>query len=151
MNWNFINAIPECLSYLAPGYLMLTIYQYILYSDQNDSAKMPDKCIKSIVLSFFLRVVMGLCLPNIEIDSTMGYLMLFVAAILFGCILALVLRCEQIQDMLYKIGIDRTPCENIWDDVVKDECWIRIYNKDESSYIGKLYHMEILNVSPLFS
>ena len=39
-------------------------------------------------------------------------------------------------EFLRKSHIDRTTNENIWQDTIKDNTWVRVFMKDGTSYLG---------------
>ncbi len=56
INWitEIINQLPQILSYIVPGYIFLTIYQWTRFRD-GDSLK--NIVLKSIVVSYVIKIL----------------------------------------------------------------------------------------------
>lgn len=51
--------------------------------------------------------------------------------------------------MLHKLHVGRTTNENIWDDVIKSNTWVRVFMKDGSSYLGQYRYGEPFKSEPI--
>lgn len=51
--------------------------------------------------------------------------------------------------LLHKLHIGRTTNENIWDDVIKPNTWVRIFMKDGTSYMGQYRYGEPFQREPI--
>ena len=69
--------------------------------------------------------------------------LLLIFAVVFGYISARVVPSKFVRWVRSKLKISRTPNENIWDDIIKDDPWARVWRKDSAcSYMGQIKYIE---------
>lgn len=66
----------------------------------------------------------------------------FLFSALSGFVIGKIVSSRKFNQLLYKLHIDRTTNENIWDDVIRSCTWLRIYQKDGTSYLGQYRYGE---------
>lgn len=80
-------------------------------------------------------------------------LLLVILAILLSAILGLVtgkiITQEWFNSILHKLHIGRSTNENIWDDIIRDKTWLRVYMHDGSSYLGQYRYGEPFEREPI--
>ena len=124
MSWvlELASNIPAFLTYVVPGYLFLAVYRYMLFKDEDSADKTSSLLLNSIIISFVLKTLYDL-----------------IAAWL-----------QPKHETLYLIGITRTVNSNIWDDIIEQGQWLRIWLPDSGrSYYGQLAAMENYSREPI--
>ena len=148
--------------YMVQGYVFISIYNFIRFK-QND---LNHIFFKSIVTSYILKVFFDwMFVKNVTVDETVvrlvrlfnadyesiGYcilLLLFSAILSF--ILAIITQHEKFNEFLLRVGIKRTTNSNIWEDVIKPNCWLMVYlNSRELVYFGQYKYGEEFEKKPL--
>lgn len=148
--------------YMVQGYIFISVYNFVRFK-QND---LEHIFFKSVVTSYILKVLFdGLFVKTVtvnEIDiqamrffnvdyESIGYCVsLFLFAALIGVILSLSAQSKCFNDFLIKIGIKRTTNQNIWDDVIKPDCWLMVYlNSRDLVYLGQFKYGEEFANKPI--
>lgn len=57
-------------------------------------------------------------------------------SLITATVIALILKSDKVNNFLLKFNIGRTTNKNIWDDIIKNDTWVRVFMKDNTSYIG---------------
>lgn len=73
----------------------------------------------------------------------------FLVSALSGFVIGKIVSSRKFNQLLYKLHIDRTTNENIWDDVIRPCTWLRIYQKDGTSYLGQYRYGEPHKSDPI--
>lgn len=144
---DFVKALPEFLTYIVPGYIFLAVFQYILYKDQDFKTQTTSVVLSSLVISFIIKSGYDAVLynlPNVSLTiGSQGYLIwICVLSSILGFVIAKLVSCEHLGFVCDVLHIDRTIHENIWNDVMKPDLWVRVWLRDSNkSYYGKVrYH-----------
>lgn len=140
-----IDKIPDILLFIVPGYIFVSIFNFILFKDKrNDENSQTNFIIlKSISISYIFKLFLDkiktiTCLSKCSIDDSLNAIILVVACLLISYVTALICRTKSFNKFLLKIGIRRTINSDIWLDIVSDGCWLRVFSKDEQkSYLGQ--------------
>lgn len=65
---------------------------------------------------------------------------------------ALCVKAKWFNSMILKLGIQRTVNQNIWDDVLRPNCWLMIYSKDgKRVYYGQYRYGEESKSEPVIA
>lgn len=153
MSWvlELASNIPAFLTYVVPGYLFLAVYRYMLFKDEDTTDKTSGLLLNSVIISFVLKTLYDLIaawlLPEHETFYLIGIILL---SILAGFGSAKLVVSELATDVFEKLGINRTVNSNIWDDVIGQDQWLRIWLPDSGrSYYGQVAAMENYRREPI--
>ena len=155
-NWIFtlIEHLTEFLLYVVPGYLFLSVYRYILYKDENTVSQTANILLNSIIASFVLSPLYNGLLSLFHSNwgtSDYTYLIyVFVFCVLTGYLSASTITSRKASMLFEAVKINRTVHQNIWNDVLKPDMWIRIWLKEsDKSYYGQVKYRENYGREPL--
>lgn len=146
-----INNIPEIISYVVYGYIFLVVYNWISFKDNKD---FNNLLIKSIAASYLLTSIYGLVMDKYNIvfcNNHYKVVIYFSISALLGFLLGKIISHRWFSLLLYKLHIDRTINENIWDDVIKPNTWVRVFMKDGNSYLGQYRFGEPYKSEPIIA
>lgn len=132
--------------YIVQGYLFISIYNFILFKDRNNENK-DFIILKSIVTSYILKVIYDFILNwwfKDHILSQMSYTVnLICLSVLSAYLLASIAKSKIFNKILLTIGIHRTTSDNIWQDIIPNGTFMRVYSKDgKKSYLGLCVNWE---------
>lgn len=144
INWisEIINQLPQILSYIVPGYIFLTIYQWVRFKD-GDTLK--NIVLKSIVISYVIRILIKISIRELHIEITDESIFVgicIVLSIISSAILSVIVSSRTYNKLLRRLNISRTTNKNIWDDVYQDGTALKIYQEDGSFYARHLKFCE---------
>lgn len=148
--------------YMVQGYVFISIYNFIRFK-QND---LEHLFFKSVVASYILKILFDwLFIKTITVDDTVTKLvrifnieyesipycvLLLIFSALLGLVFAYITQHEKFNSLLLKFGIKRTTNPNIWDDIIKPNCWLMVYlNSRELVYFGQFKYGEEFVNKPL--
>lgn len=151
INWisEIINQLPQILSYIVPGYIFLTIYQWIRFKD-GDTLK--NIVLKSIVISYVIRILIKISIRELHIEITGESIFVgicIVLSIISSALLSVIVSSRTYNKLLRRLNISRTTNKNIWDDVYQDGTALKIYQEDGSFYARHLKFCEENQREPL--
>ena len=153
MSWvlELASNIPAFLTYVVPGYLFLAVYRYMLFKDEDSADKTSSLLLNSVIISFVLKTLYDLIAawlqPKHETLYLIGVILLSILAG-FGSAKLVVGKCAA--GFFKKLGITRTVNSNIWDDIIEQGQWLRIWLPDSGrSYYGQLAAMENYSREPI--
>lgn len=130
------------------GYIFLFIYRWV---SQRDVTNTKYTIIVSVILNYILVTFYGYIdeyapFSCISINPIIKHT---IYSFLLGFIIGIILRSDSYNEILRDLGIGRDTVGNIWDNVVKDGTWLRIYTKDpDISYLGQVVKTEPLKENP---
>ncbi len=111
-----------------------------------------DLIIKSIIVNYILTAIYSIISNKYKIEFTSDYhkivCYLCVSAV-FGLVIGKVIPHRIFNIILNKLHLGRTTNENIWDDVIRPNTWIRVFMKDGSSYLGLYKYGELFKSEPI--
>lgn len=130
-----INNIPYILSYMIPGYIFLSLYYWISFIPTNEFEHL---IIKSVAASYVLDLLLDFItnIFRLKYTTSQKMLLLIIFSSILGIISGKIIHCNMFNEFLRKSHIDRTTNENIWQDTIKDNTWVRVFMKDGTSYLG---------------
>ena len=148
--------------YMVQGYVFISIYNFIRFK-QND---LNHIFFKSIVTSYILKILFDwvfvksvnvddtvvrlVRLVNVEYESIVYCILLLLCSAILSFILAIITQHEKFNKLLLLAGIKRTTNSNIWEDVVKPNCWLMVYlNSRDLVYFGQYKYGEEFTSKPL--
>lgn len=137
------------LSYIVYGYIFLSCYYWITFKDNKD---FKNLIIKSIASSYILKLSYDILFQKLGITfssnekQTIFYIVISAA---FGLIIGKIISNRRFSEILCKLHINRTMNENIWDDVIRPNTWIRVFMKDGTSYLGQYKYGESFKNEPI--
>lgn len=70
---------------------------------------------------------------------------------LLGLLIGKIISHRWFNILLHKLHVGRTTNENIWDDVIKPNAWVRVFMKDGSSYMGQYRYGEPFKSEPIIA
>lgn len=133
----FINQLPELMLYLVQGTIFVSLYDFILF--KNRERKTSFYFIKIIVISYILKIGFDFIFPQIDQTSALYIIGLCLFSALLSYLIALCFKTEWFKAVMRKIKISRTLFDNIWDDVIEDNTWVRVFEKDTNRVYMGLY------------
>lgn len=146
-----IDNIPKLMAYMVQGYIFISIYNFILFR----SLELKHVFFKSVVISFILKTLFdgGLSIFHLKSTSSILYFIgLFIFSVLISLGIALCVKSRRFNRLLLKIGIQRTVNQNIWDDVLRSNCWLMVYSKDGNRvYYGQYRYGEESKSEPIIA
>lgn len=136
-----ISYIPTIVSYVAFGGIFLFTFNFITVKEQRD--KTDNFLIACITVSFVIKTILSQILKTIAEDSgkylLIGCTFSAVIAYLFG----LVCNSRRFNNLLLKLGINRTTNGNIWKDIIRPYTWLLVHiNGEEYGYLGEVKNVE---------
>ena len=141
---DLIKNIPELLNYFVPGYIFISIYNFMLLKKANVQES-NFIILKSIAISYILKTLYDKIITQweievlyVEIDPLLNVTILLFISLILGYLLGLIGYSPVANKFLLRFGIHRTVKENIWANVLKKGHYIRVFKKDYSkSYCGQ--------------
>lgn len=132
---DLIDNIPYILSFVIPGYILLSTYYWVSFAD---SKNFNNLIIKSVAASYILGVVFDFIFNRIHLTilPEQRIILLSITALLLGVILGELCHSTVFNNILLKLHIYRTTNDDFWMDIFKDNTWVRVFLKDETSYLG---------------
>lgn len=146
---DLIKNIPELLNYFVPGYIFISIYNFMLLKKANVQES-NFIILKSIAISYILKTLYDKIITQweievlyVEIDPLLNVTILLFISLILGYLLGLIGYSSVANKILLRFGIHRTVKENIWANVIKKGHYIRVFKKDYSkSYCGQCIFYE---------
>ena len=68
---------------------------------------------------------------------------------ILGILIGKIVSNRRFSNFLCEIHVNRTLNENIWDDVIRPNTWIRVFMKDGTSYLGQYKYGETFKSEPI--
>ena len=141
---DLIKNIPKLLNYFVPGYIFISIYNFMLLKKANVQES-NFIILKSIAISYILKTLYDKIITQweievlyVEIDPLLNVTILLFISLILGYLLGLIGYSPVANKFLLRFGIHRTVKENIWANVIKKGHYIRVFKKDYSkSYCGQ--------------
>ena len=129
MTWveALIIKIPDLVSALAPGFLLLAVFSWISSINYSNGTAV---IIISATLSYFVGEIAKLVFRETFLYTALTYML----SALIGYLLAITYKSEWFGKFLAKIYVKRTANKSIWDDVVGDGAWIAIHDPNTNGY-----------------
>ncbi len=153
MSWvlELASNIPAFLTYVVPGYLFLAVYRYMLFKDEDTTDKTSGLLLNSVIISFVLKTLYDAVASKIPWKNESLYLIgIILLGIVTGFGSAKLVVGKLATDVFEKLGINRTVNSNIWDDVIGQDQWLRIWLPDSGrSYYGQVAAMENYRREPI--
>lgn len=149
-----VKNLPVFLTYIVPGYITVTVFRYILFNDKDQHKKLSTAIMNGIVISFLIKSIVDwiadLIGKTVSIASPKYIVFMLTLGVLLGYVSAKVLTWKKTENFLSKIGINRTPTQNIWNDILHAGTWVRIWLPDsERSYLGQVSYREDYERAPI--
>lgn len=153
MSWvlELASNIPTFLTYAVPGYLFLAVYRYMLFKDEDSADKTSSLLLNSVIISFVLKTLYDAVVSAIPRKNESLYLVgIILLGIVTGFGSAKLVVSKYATWVFEKLGITRTVNSNIWDDIIEQGQWLRIWLPDSGrSYYGQLAAMENYSREPI--
>jgi hypothetical protein len=136
-----VEQLPYIMTYFVEGYFFIMVYKYIVVKKIDSDTK--NLFLKCVIASFVIKNIVDLFLGylGITVSSNAIYIIvLSFVSLLLGYICGKLAIAKWFQNILFKLGIQRTPNDRIWDDVLNDnqECWVCLKSPKEENvqYLG---------------
>lgn len=147
-----VNQLPTIMNYFVGGYIFLAIYRFIAFKQEKTTEKYS--LLKSVVISAIIKSIFD-CIPvTAKLDIFYTPVLCITCAIL-GFVCGKLIRWKKLHSLLSFLKIQRTPNENIWDDVIKDgqNCWVRLRSPkiDNLQYLGIFKYGEEFKSEPIIA
>lgn len=141
-----VNSLPEFLCYVVSGYLFVSVYGYFSYSKHGED--ISNTIIKSISASFIVVNIFNFLVKLfvesfIDPSNTVYVISLMVFSVILAYAAFRIVNSKLYENMRYILSISRTQNENIWDDVIKPNIWVRIWlPNSHNCYLGQVKYIE---------
>ncbi len=146
--FNIIENIPLFLTYVIPGYLFLELFNWI--SSKGETAKIDHLIFTSVTASFLLKVLFDFVTNSIINESSRLYpLLLILSGVMAGILGGYVVTGNKFNNRLASLHLGKTTNKNIWIDVLRPSCLIRVFMPDDTSYYGVFKYVEENNREPI--
>lgn len=147
-----VNQLPVIMNYFVEGYIFLAIYRFIAFKQEKSTEKYS--LLKSVVVSAVIKSIFD-CIPvTAKLDNFYTPVLCLICAIL-GFLCGKLIRNKMLNNILSFLKIQRTPNENIWDDVIKDgqNCWVCLRSPkiDNLRYLGVFRYGEEFKSEPIIA
>ena len=76
-------------------------------------------------------------------------LLLLITSLTIGLICGAICKSNWFNSILANLNFSRTTNENIWDDLLKHNTFVRVYNDDNTSYYGAYIYCEEFEREPI--
>lgn len=125
--------LPRFLSYVVPGYIFLSVYNFVTIRKTEISHKLVSGVIASyIIVSLFnlINHILVCAFGEVVGGEPLYYVGLMAFSFIIAFVLGLIARTKKTRAFLDKIGIEATFSNSIWDDVVQPGSWVVLYMRD---------------------
>lgn len=137
------------MQYIIYGYIFLSCYYWITFKDNKDFNNM---IIKSVACSYILKLTYDIVFHRLKIvfsSNTQEAIIYVIVSAVCGLLIGKIVSDRHFSEILCKLHIDRTINENIWDDIIRPNTWIRVFMKDGTSYLGQYKYGESFKSEPI--
>lgn len=150
-----VRNIPEFLLYVVPGYLFLLIYQFMLFKDEDIASKTSHHLLNSLIASFVIKSIFDFIINAVSslnrfVFQSYYLVLILIFSVCLGYLAARFSPSKAAWKLCNLLGIKRTVNENIWNDTIQDDMWVRVWLRSENiSYYGQIKYRENFNREPL--
>lgn len=145
-----VEQLPLIASYFVGGYVFLITYKFVAF--KQEKAEPKYLIFKSVIANTIVKNLYDYIFKIEETNKLYVPILCLICAML-GVVCGKLIRWKKLHNLLFKIGIHRTPNENIWDDVIKDgqNCWVRLRSPkiDDLQYQGVFKYGEEFKSEPI--
>lgn len=141
-----ISLIPLLIIYIVPGYVFISIKDFIINKKKSEDKNFILKCIVISYIIINLEMLILDCFKiSIDISSSKSVVFTFCFSILVGYLYSILIQSELSDEFIKKIKINRSLKTDIARDIVDFELgmWVRVFlNSEQIIYVGKLRKFE---------
>lgn len=153
---DIVKQLPTIMLYFVEGYIFVSTYKFIASKDKAIETKYL--LLKSVVISFVIKTLFdcSCSLFGISFTSDSIYtLVLCALSVVLGYVCGKIVIAEWFHKVLFSLGVQRTPNQNIWDDVIgeRQNCWVCLQSKQKENikYLGLCSYIEDYEREPIFA
>lgn len=143
---DLISLIPLLIIYILPGYVFISIKDFIINKKKSEDKNFVLKCIViSYIIINFEILVLNKFKISIDISSSKCIIATFCFSLLIGYIYSIFIQSQPCDKFLKKIKISRSLKTDILTDIVDFQLgmWLRVFLSSEKLiYVGKLRKFE---------
>lgn len=136
-----IDALPNVLNYLVPGYIFITIYDFIMFKSYSfHTSKVFPSIICSYVIRILSKIIANILLPNMS--DTLFFALTIILGVGSALLITFILNRKSVKKFMIKTT-NRTINTNIWRDMLGDDSWYRLHLENEDYMIeGQIRYYE---------
>lgn len=135
MSWvsELIHAIPDIVVYIAPGFLFVTAFMWVSHRAFRTS---QTQIVSSIVVSFLLKTCLNWVCGSVDAayDSAASTILLCAVSGVLGIVLGVITGTAWFTNILVFCHIYRSGNHTIWDDVLRGNTWVAVYDETQKIY-----------------
>ena len=151
-----VEQLPYIMTFFVEGYIFIMMYKYIVVKKSDTDTK--NLFLKCVISSFIIKSMVDIALNRlgISIQSNAKYIILLCGiSLLLGYICGKLATAKWFQEILFTVGIHRTPNDRVWDDVLLNgqQCWICMQSPKNADlqYLGLYQYCEEFEREPIIS
>lgn len=142
----FISVIPLLIIYILPGYVFISIKDFIINKKKSEDKNFVLKCIViSYIIINFEILILDCFKISVNISSPKNIVCTFCFSILVGYLYSILSQSEFSNKLLKRFKITRSLKTDIVTDIVDFELgmWVRVFlSSEQVIYIGQLRNFE---------
>lgn len=138
---DIISVLPLLIIYILPGYIFISVKNFIMNKKQVDNKNI---LLKSIVISYVI-INYEMLVTRIDISSPITIILTICFTVFISYLYSMFIQSECSNTILKKLKINTSLKEEMLTDIVDFELgmWIRVYlSSDKLIYVGKLKKFE---------
>ncbi|AEB77333.1 hypothetical protein IRP63_14555 (plasmid) [Clostridium botulinum] len=143
---DFISILPILIIYILPGYVFISIKDFIVNKKKEEDKNLILKCIViSYIIINFEYLISSLFKKVIDVSSPKSIILTLIFSIVISYICSIFIQSELSSKALKKIKISRSLKTDIMSEIVDFESgmWIKVFlSTEQLIYLGKLRRFE---------
>ncbi|MFT5871278.1 MAG: hypothetical protein ACI8WT_000196 [Clostridium sp.] len=144
---DIITVLPLLIIYILPGYIFISIKDFILYKKQRDDKNIVLKSIviSYVIINFEKLVVLCVHKSNMDISSSKSIMSTFFISIIIGYVYSMMSQSDIASCCLKKLNITTSMKSDMLTNIIdfKLGMWIRVFlNSEQVVYMGKIRKFE---------
>lgn len=147
---DIITILPLLIIYILPGYIFISIKDFIANKKQTDDKNI---ILKSIVISYviinFEKLLSQYWLGfNMDISSSESIIITFFLSIIIAYIYSMLINCQLSSRTLKKLKITRSLRTDTLTQIMDFDLgmWVRVFlNSEQVVYVGKIREFEVIS------
>jgi len=144
---DIITVLPLLIIYILPGYIFISIKDFILYRKQGDDKNIVLKSIviSYVIINFEKLAVLDIFKLNMDIASSESIMSTFFISIGIGYAYSMLSQSDLANYCLKKLNITTSMKSDMLTNIIdfKLGMWIRVFlNSDQVMYMGKIRKFE---------
>lgn len=141
-----LSAVPDFLLYVAPGYILISVYNFCVFKQQETQHKFAASVIASFVLVSCFNTFAK------PLEEPIYYVAIIAFAVIAGILIGVIAKSRLLSNVLMILKIDHTFNQRIWEDAIKSGDWVALYMRDtDEVFYGLFEHIQDYCDKPLIA